>query len=291
MYFEILIGENAMKNCKNWQKKFSKRYKKIQKSTKSVVLVKFYLKNCNQVATIKYVISCARVPFSVDVIVSDNNFVTSKRFFCGKKQSQFKGCEKMPLLEDANNLYNCDELSNEDKLRIDNAILQLKEEHGVDDFSMDFISYLKDNEEFEIMDCALDDDTTGMLFVDLNTPLKLKNITSNKLIVINEHLKIDEDYAKKRRFIAAHEYGHYILHRQGQHQYAKRDTGHIHNHEELEAEYFARSFLMPAPYVKFIYNAKKEKNSFYEIVNLVAAIFNVTTKKARVRLQELGCVE
>ena len=92
----------------------------------------------------------------------------------------------------------------------------------------------------------MDIDTTGCLFVNDETNSEKKN----RLILVNTRFRNSENESdvvfKKSRFITAHEYGHFVLHKkEGESIYAHRDTDHRTEEPELEADYFARSILMP----------------------------------------------
>lgn len=182
----------------------------------------------------------------------------------------------------------------ERKLEIENFANEILNEAQVEDGQVfDLISHLQ-KENFVVIDCPLGDDTTGMLIVDENKSLNILGTNTNKLIVINEHLKYDDNYLKRRRFICAHEYGHYQLHKNGKLQLAMRDTGHFGTLEEQEAEYFARCLLMPQDKVIkliSIVNRISQEKSFYIYTKCVSDFFNVTIKKATQRLRELGYIE
>lgn len=158
--------------------------------------------------------------------------------------------------------------------------------------NFDLIKFLKEYEGFEILLTEFDDETTGVIMVD--DKRKLLTDGPNKIILINKDYEKDLEYFKKRRFICAHEYGHYILHKKGSVEFAMRDTRIKDTLEEKEAEYFAYCLLMPETAVRSICdNSKKEINellSFNEttLSSIFSDIFNVSIKKASVRLSELG---
>lgn len=62
---------------------------------------------------------------------------------------------------------------------------------------------------------------------------------TNRLIVVNKY-----NSARRKRFTAAHELAHYILHKGNDPLYAHRDAGQ-RDHREVEADIFASNILMP----------------------------------------------
>ena len=72
---------------------------------------------------------------------------------------------------------------------------------------------------------------------------------------------------KKSRFITAHEYGHFKLHKDPNEElYAHRDRDKRDTPQELEADYFARSILMP-------------KDIFLSMNRLIDSAFNEAAKQ------------
>ncbi len=162
----------------------------------------------------------------------------------------------------------------------------------INPFNFDLVRYLSEYENFEIQLQLIDDDTTGLLFVDDKDLIPKTN--SHRLIVVNQRLINDDEFIQKRRFICAHEYGHYILHKGKSPQFAKRDTHNKDDEEELEAEYFAYCLLMPENQLKYLFNLNRKtieiiKNKCnMNDIDIVSVLFNVSKKKAYNRLNELG---
>ncbi len=101
--------------------------------------------------------------------------------------------------------------------------------------------------------------------------------TTHRLIIVNDKFKNpnNENNAKvrKSRFITAHEYGHFILHKQPEEAlYAHRDSDKRENDLELEADYFARAILMPA-------------ETFLVFVDLLDEIVKKQRKKREISFQ------
>lgn len=165
--------------------------------------------------------------------------------------------------------------------------------------SIDIVSLVKSN-DFAVQTSEMDMDTTGCLIVNDIKPVMDTN--KNRLIVVNKNFNNnnnDDNYIlKKSRFITAHEFGHYILHKKdGQPIYAHRDTHHRTERTELEADYFARSILMPYN----IFNQYVETMEYLGLFNnretaieLLSTIFKTTKDKISKRLGDLeelkGCV-
>lgn len=141
---------------------------------------------------------------------------------------------------------------------------------------------------FQIVQQELDDDTTGMLFVDDNN--FIPGTQSNKLIVINSKLKQKDDFIQRRRYISAHEFAHEQLHKKEKVQYAHRDYSKKETQEEMEADYFARCLLMPRKFIESLFSLEQFKQLPFNMkVAIVSSVFNVTESKAQKRLEsDLG---
>lgn len=151
---------------------------------------------------------------------------------------------------------------------------------------VDIVS-LVENKGFSVETENMDINTTGILYVNDDV----------KRIIVNENFKnpYNEERVvlKKSRFITAHEYGHYLLHREqlGTPILAHRDTDNRTAQIELEADYFARSILMPLEAAKLYYKAAiqmfdDEDNNF--IAYVFSKVFGVTQNKALRRLEDLS---
>lgn len=146
------------------------------------------------------------------------------------------------------------------------------------------ITKLVKSDNFTVTPTLMDEETTGVLYVN----------GDNRMILVNKVFKNpdnEEDVVfKKSRFITAHEYGHYILHKEkGKPIYAHRDTYHRTELIELEADYFARSILMPLDIFKKYYdilnNIGGNDRGFTTMV--LSKIFNVTRNKVNKRMEDL----
>ena len=152
---------------------------------------------------------------------------------------------------------------------------------------VDIVSIVK-KDGFKVEPTEMDIDTTGCLLVNNDE----KNQT--RLIMVNTDFRNPDNETdvvfKKSRFITAHEYGHFILHREeGQPIYAHRDTYHRTDPFELEADYFARSILMPLEQFKLYYEILNQmgKNDEKFTIGLLSKIFKVTKNKVKKRMGDL----
>lgn len=135
--------------------------------------------------------------------------------------------------------------------------------------SVDIVSLVK-RDNFLVQTAELPMDTTGYLIVNDEEYVD-EDKKFHRLIMINKKFKNPDNeenvVLKKSRFITAHEYGHFILHRKPNEKlYAHRDSDKRDTPMEVEADYFARSILMPA-------------KSFMRTNDLIDEILNKTMAK------------
>lgn len=159
-------------------------------------------------------------------------------------------------------------------------------------YPIDIVSLVK-NDGFVIQTSEMDIQTTGLLIVNDNE--YVMGTRTHRLIVVNKILtneNKDENYIlKKSRFITAHEYGHFILHKkENEAIYAHRDSWNSDSPKEIEADYFARSILMPHKIFRTFYEVAQEtcENDENMIQYLLATIFKTTMDKTRKRINDLA---
>lgn len=147
---------------------------------------------------------------------------------------------------------------------------------------VDIVS-LVNKDGFVVVPQELDIDTTGYLLVSEEERL----ITVNTVFK-NPDNEFDVNF-KKSRFITAHEYGHFVLHKEeGEPIYAHRDTYHRTEQIELEADYFARSILMPLKTFRLYYEVLKDMSQDENfIVEMLSKVFKVTKNKVNKRIGDL----
>lgn len=153
---------------------------------------------------------------------------------------------------------------------------------------VDIVSLVK-KDGFKVEVENMDIDTTGCLFVNDDD-----EDSKTRLIVVNSIFKNPDNEPdvifKKSRFITAHEYGHFILHKEKGHPiFAHRDTYNRTDPQELEADYFARSILMPLVSFKPYYKVAKQitDNDEEFSIALLSKVYKVTRNKVRKRVEDL----
>lgn len=183
-------------------------------------------------------------------------------------------------------------LSPERKNQIEEKALQIRQKYKLG-AGFDLISFLTNCQGYEIQLQQIDDETTGLLFI--NDEEKVARSDSHNVIVINSNLTNDRFFEQKRRFICAHEYGHAILHKGEAKIFARRDTSKKETIEELEAEYFAYCLLLSKKAIDQLMSddlkpsiEKIKTNLHMSTGEVIAMLFNVTPKKANARLHQLG---
>lgn len=157
---------------------------------------------------------------------------------------------------------------------------------------VDIVKLVEEN-GVEVMTAKMELDTTGRLIIDNANGIETPIIIVNTMFTNPENE--DDVVFKKSRFVTAHEFGHYILHNQGNHQRVseKRSSIHITELRELEAEYFARSILMPLDIFGGIYKMLiklfgNDKEDL--IIGTLSKMFKVTRNKIKERINDLQIV-
>lgn len=186
-----------------------------------------------------------------------------------------------------------DMLTKERMAEIEAQATNIRDEYNLGT-SLDLIEFLTEQQGYEIQLRQINDNTTGLLFI--NELEKVEQSDSHNVIVINANLLKDSLFKQKRRFICAHEYGHAVLHKGNAQVFARRDTNEKNSKEEQEAEYFAYCLLLPKELIdmlmtdddlnKMIGSIKEEQH--ITTGEVIARLFNVTPKKANERLKQLG---
>jgi Zn-dependent peptidase ImmA (M78 family) len=130
------------------------------------------------------------------------------------------------------------------------------------------------------------ENVTGLLFV--NDKSNVLGLKTNKVIIIEETLPIE-----KQRFVIAHEYAHYKMHKKDIELTTKftRSRENTNRPDEIEADSFARCILMPSFIVRKVFDEIFSfKSTSENIISEIAKKFNVTTSKAEIRLKELQLI-
>jgi Zn-dependent peptidase ImmA (M78 family) len=134
----------------------------------------------------------------------------------------------------------------------------------------------------------------GIININFNDNHVL-GVVSNKFKFIGVEGKLNYE---KKRFIIAHELGHYILEHMNKEKdeikFYKTDldnTSYCSDQEDSEANYFADCLLMPENFVIKIYQIyRKYTNSINVITNGMADQFSVPESMLKRRLVTLGIV-
>ncbi len=153
--------------------------------------------------------------------------------------------------------------------------------------TIDIVSIVK-KEGFDVEPRQMPIETTGCLLVNDTTQNKERLIVVNKIFK-NPSNEIDIVF-KKSRFITAHEYGHYILHKSSDNPfYAHRDSDKRETKEELEADYFSRSLLMPLKSFNSYFDTLKSisDNDDDFVISMLSLLFKVTKNKVNKRIEDL----
>ena len=140
---------------------------------------------------------------------------------------------------------------------------------------------------FVVGNAKLADDEDGLIAVDKSKD-SLFNTSSNMVILVNRN----RDYYFKR-FIVAHELGHYMLEGNGKQIYAhrKNKTGERSENEQ-EVDYFAANLLMPKDeFTSKYYEIVKSSTVIYEIADKLSKVFQTPMESIYRRLEELGLLQ
>lgn len=169
---------------------------------------------------------------------------------------------------------------------IEQRALDVLEKNGNKSDSFVNIVDIANNLGFIVGNVKLPDDDDGFIIVD-DVDHNLFDTGSNKVIGVRA-----DQTTEWKRFIIAHEIGHYVLH------YDQKKDGGIYAHRdhkkgkgkiENEADYFAASILMPRD--RFDKQNKILDNaglSFEEKIVILAKRFGVTEIMTVRRFGELG---
>lgn len=106
-------------------------------------------------------------------------------------------------------------------------------------------------------------------------------VPTNKAIGVNAYLDL-----QTRRFIIAHEIGHYKLHyNENIDSFARCEFLYQVSREEIESDFFASCLLMPQKYFTQRYNELKNKDlSKEDMITLLQKSFNVPEEKLKQRI-------
>jgi Predicted Zn peptidase len=182
------------------------------------------------------------------------------------------------------------ELSVMDKENIEQKASELLSNHNINSSDgFDVVALAKDM-GFYVGNATLDDNEDGFIAVDTRET-SILNTGSNKVIGVNS----TRDYYTKR-FIIAHELGHFILraNEQGDKDiiYAHRESkSERRTDEEQDVDYFAACLLMPKEAFSKKYEELTTKPlSQEETVAALQRVFSAPLKSVERRVEELALV-
>lgn len=127
----------------------------------------------------------------------------------------------------------------------------------------------------------IDDYDDGFIYISEDKGKKVIGVNSNRSL-------------KQKRFIVAHELGHYFLHYNENNNslFAFRENRKGKDFRENEADYFAACLLMPADIFSQKYISLKKSKMRYseqEIIDELSDIFCVTNESVIRRIKEVDC--
>lgn len=128
---------------------------------------------------------------------------------------------------------------------------------------------------------ALPSNDNGFILIDHSKKqiYRIIGLPVHKAIGVNVHFDL-----QTRRFIIAHEIGHYLLHYHDN-PYIRREFLYQVNREEAEADFFASCLLMPQkPFIQRYKELKAKDLSKEDIITLLQKSFNVSEEKVKQRI-------
>lgn len=138
---------------------------------------------------------------------------------------------------------------------------------------------------FVVGEATLPEAEDGFIRVD-DKATEIFGIKTSRLIAVNASREFID-----KRFIIAHELGHFFLHYDSAVNsiFAHRENIKGKNEQEQDVDYFAACLLMPEKsFRKFFSDFKKVTNGIYEAIIRLSEIFKVPLTSAKRRCEELG---
>ena len=173
--------------------------------------------------------------------------------------------------------------------KIEQSVLNMLDsiQYTISNYSVDVIDVAK-RLGFVVGNAVLNEEDDGFIVVEEGRK-EIMGIKTDKLIGVNSDRSLEW-----KRFIIAHELGHYILHFKEKNLeglYAHRDHNRGHNELENEADFFAANLLMPRESFEKKYKEKKQEyRNDKDIVDALSKHFIVTVRMAERRIEELKLV-
>ena len=175
-----------------------------------------------------------------------------------------------------------------EKAHIENECEKVLKRANYNDGEVDIIALAK-MLGFTVGMSPLPDSEDGFIIVD-NTKKytkKILNINSDKIICVNSERDI-----KEKKFILAHELGHYFLHYQGTQNeqlgyFAHRENKKGKDEYENDVDYFAACLLMPKEQFKVKFKELRMKYNIGDCIIILSDYFKAPLQSVLRRIDEV----
>lgn len=140
---------------------------------------------------------------------------------------------------------------------------------------------------FTLISVELDDTEDGFIIAN-ETINSFPGFKTNKVIAVNSKRSYEE-----KRFIIAHELGHYVLQKEGHTLFAARDSRHGRSENENDIDFFAACLLMPKDAFVRQYNRLEKETTTPvsdQIIIELADVFGVPFLSVVRRMRETGLI-
>jgi len=172
-----------------------------------------------------------------------------------------------------------------DRQTIEERAYRLRELHGMDgDIDLDVVE-LAGKMRFAVTDLDLDDNDDGFILVGPEGK-DILGCGASRIIGVNRH----RDYYQKR-FIIAHELGHYVLYGENQPLFAHRESkAEPRGMMEQDIDYFAACLLMPGERFQKLYDNFRayDGGRLDDRMRCLQWIFRAPLESVMRRIGELG---
>ena len=169
---------------------------------------------------------------------------------------------------------------------LDDKATEVIREYGINPSNGYDIVFLAKSMGFFVATAPLDDGEDGFIIVDGNGNDVL-GTGSNKVIVVNSSRNQDV-----KRFIIAHELGHYVFNGKDKEIFAHREKKRgKYKEKEQDIDYFAASLLMPKDaFVEKYKHLRDNGKNLSERTTILSRIFLAPIESVLRRIEELNLV-
>lgn len=168
-----------------------------------------------------------------------------------------------------------------EKREIENKANETLTKFNMDQDSFVDILELGKQMGFIVGNARLSDDEDGFIISNPNVE-EIMGFKTNKIIGVNSNRNF---YLK--RFIIAHELGHYLFIKDNNSIFAHRENKLGKSDEENEFDYFAACLLMPEGKFKEVFNNLKIEYSDDNLIKAISDKFQVPFESVKRRINEL----